>query len=426
MQLSINPTENYSIASVTKPDSEIVKAIITADTHQENSLELQAVHNLYADMLLSGAGEYSREKFLHAVNMLGASIDIHVTDGKVTFILRGTAAQFNKLLKLFSTLILEPLFPADELTRVKSVTTNVLHQAKEDSKTIALNELRNSFYGKVDRKYSYSIAQTMQEVPKTTLADIQAFHSTVVDTKWCCTIAGNESTTKALESTLKKIQSKGTASISTHKPKQPKAALKLQNIPSRQNIDLSIGLPLPITRTHPDYIPLAFAIAILGKWGGFAGRLMSTVREKEGLTYGIYGQLEGFTADEKGYFRIMTFFAPEKAVQGLNSTFREIRKLYESGVSQAEVDAFRTILVTQQTLTNDSLTRILSDFHGYHCEGYSVEEMKEHKKALHNVTRADINRVIGTYLNPALVSVSGAGPTAGVQKELKKWFTDVQ
>jgi zinc protease len=426
MELSINSTENYSIASVKKPDSEIVKAIITVDTHQENSLELQAVHNLYSDMLLSGAGEYSREKFLHAVNMLGASIDIHVTDGKVTFILRGTATQFKKLLKLFSTLILEPSFPASELTRVKSVTTNVLHQAKEDSKTIAQNELRNLFYGKADRKYSYSINETMQALPKTSQADIKTFHSTVLNTKWCCTIAGNEAVIAALESCVKKIQSAGNTTQSSHKQKPAKPTLKLQNIPSRQNIDLSIGLPLPITRTHADYIPLAFAVAILGKWGGFAGRLMSTVREKEGLTYGIYGQLEGFTAQERGYFRIMTFFAPDKVVQGLNSTFREIRKLYTSGVSQAEVDAFRTILITQQTLTNDSLTRILSDFHGYHCEGYSVEEMKQHKKALHDVTKADINRVITEYLNPALISISGAGPTAGVQKELKEWFANVQ
>jgi len=150
------------------------------------------------------------------------------------------------------------------------------------------------------------------------------------------------------------------------------------------------------------------------------------VREKEGLTYGIYSQLEGFSSGEQGYFRIMTFFAPDKAIEGLGSTFREIKKLYVSGVSQAEVTAFKTILSTQQSLVKDSFGRTLADLHAYHCEGFTIAQMEEYKRALCDITRADVNRVIKTYLDPALMSVSGAGPTNSVQKDLRAWHQSVQ
>jgi zinc protease len=229
-----------------------------------------------------------------------------------------------------------------------------------------------------------------------------------------------------LEKFLKSVKKNSQLIEGVHQPKPPHPVLKLENIPSRQNIDLSIGAPLPITRSHPDFIPLSFAVAILGKAGGFAGRLMSTVREKEGLTYGIYSQLEGFSTDEQGYLRIMTFFAPDQAVTGLSSTFREIKKLFTSGVSQAEVTAFKTILGTQQSLIKDSFERTLADLHAYHCEGFSIADMKEYKEALSDVTRADVNRVIKTYLDPSLMSVSGAGPTTNVQADLRNWYQSVQ
>jgi zinc protease len=426
MTLDIKPTEYFSLATATAKQSDIVKAIISIDVHQENSLNMQVVKYLYPDMIFSGSGSYSRAEFLDAVNKLGASIDIDITNGKVSFILRSTSAHFGKLLALFKTMLQEPTLPAVELKRAKNTSLNQLHQAKEDSKNIARDELRNEFFGTADRKYTYPIAECLLEVPKITRAQLKKFHQSMLANNWCCSIGGDKKTVVILEKFLKSVKKNSQLIEGVHQPKPPHPVLKLENIPSRQNIDLSIGAPLPITRSHPDFIPLSFAVAILGKAGGFAGRLMSTVREKEGLTYGIYSQLEGFSTDEQGYLRIMTFFAPDQAVTGLSSTFREIKKLFTSGVSQAEVTAFKTILGTQQSLIKDSFERTLADLHAYHCEGFSIADMKEYKEALSDVTRADVNRVIKTYLDPSLMSVSGAGPTTNVQADLRNWYQSVQ
>ena len=425
MKLEITPNQYFSLASVTTKKIGIVKCIISVDTHSQNTLTKQVIEQLYPDALLSGSGTYSREEFLDAVNLLGASIDIDVTDARVSFILRTTSEALPKLLRLFAAMIQEPMFAHKELKRVKAVTLNQLQQAKEDSRAIAHEKLRNNFYGAADRKYSYSIDECIETVPRVTTTQLRKFHKQVVENNWFCSIGGEAAAVKIFATEMKKLKHDGNVSEGTHQPKPPKPNLSLENIPSRQNIDLSIGVPLPITRSHPDYIPLAFAIAVLGKVGGFAGRLMSTIREKEGLTYGIYSQLEGFASQEQGYFRITTFFSPVNTVQGLKSTFREIKKLHTHGVSHAEVDAFKTILTTQQSFVKDSFTRTLADLHNYHYEGFTVQEMHAYKRALCDVKKADINRVIKTYLDPVHMSVSGAGPVKDVQKDARNWFESV-
>ena len=168
-----------------------------------------------------------------------------------------------------------------------------------------------------------------------------------------------------------------------------------------------------------------FGIAVLGKWGGFTGRLMSTVREQEGLTYGIYAKTETFYNEEQGYWRIMSFFAPEKALQGLTSTFREIKKLYQHGITESELKLFKQILSTGHVLQNDSLSSQLNDLHGYHMQKFSLQEITEHKNKIHALTVEEVNTAIKHYLNPAHLTVSGAGPTAKVKKDLQAFIKSV-
>jgi zinc protease len=211
-----------------------------------------------------------------------------------------------------------------------------------------------------------------------------------------------------------------------HELKLVKNKVLLTNIPSKQNIDFSIGAPISFTLHHPDYVPLNFALAVLGKWSSFAGRLVSTVREKEGLTYGIYARSEGFAGTEQGYWRIATFFAPDKALQGLTSTFREVTKLYKHGITEAEFDKFRVVLRTSQVLLNDSIMSLMSDLHAYHVHGFTLAEMAEHKNKINLITIKEVNEVIKKYLNPNNLIVAGAGPVNVVKKEIQNFVKSVK
>lgn len=426
MSLTIERFDTYSIAHLKRP-LETVEAILTADLHRTNDPHRQAAQLMYADALLSGAGDLDREAFLDRVNGLGASIDISVRGGKVTIGLKATAQQFSKLMKLVELMLEKPAFKSAELKRIKATTTNELHDSKENSKAIALEELQNIFYGQADRRYNYEADELIKVVKVISARELKELHRTLFSRPWHVSVASADAGLKTLQQSLKRLkgQTALTPTDAIHQPLPANPALALREIPSRQNVDFSIGVPLPITFQHPDFLALHFGIAVLAKWGGFAGRLMSTVREKEGLTYSIYGRLEGFGGDEQGYLRIFTFFAPEKAVQGLDATFREVIKWYEKGVSEAEFLTFKTILSTQQTMLQDSTRRLLDDLHSYHCQGFTIPEMEAHKQRLHELTLDEVNEAIKTHMDPSYFSVSGAGPVKAIQNELRQWHRDV-
>ncbi|MEY3784640.1 MAG: hypothetical protein RLZZ230_962 [Candidatus Parcubacteria bacterium] len=427
MHYHIDRKINYSLATITEPDLAIVSAIISVDLHDSNSVTKQTMELMYPEALLSGAGTFKRAEFLDAVNTLGASIDVGIGDGMLAISVRSTAQVFNKVLRLVEILLLEPMFPKSELKRIRDTVVNELHEHKENSKALALEALRNEFYGAADRKYSYDIASSTKAVDGVTMSALKTWHDVILNRNWTCSLAGSDDAAKAFEKMIAKCK-KGREVIvlaGAHEQKVVKKKVSLANIPSRQNIDFSIGAPIPFTLHHPDYVPLAFALTVLGKWGGFTGRLMSTVREKEGLTYGIYAGLEGFTGSEQGYWRIMTFFAPDKTMQGLTSTFREVSNIYKHGITEEEFDKFKNILSTGQTLLQDSIMSLLRDLHSYHVHGFTLEEMAEHKNKINTVTLREVNAAAKTYLNPANLVVSGAGPINAVKKDIEKFVKGV-
>ncbi|MBP6924529.1 MAG: insulinase family protein [Candidatus Pacebacteria bacterium] len=428
MKYNITESEGFSLATITAPSTKTVVAYLSVDIHTEQSALLRATELLYTDALISGAGKYNRETFLDAINSLGATISAGISDGVLTIFIRCDGTVFKKVLALVEIMLEAPHFNKEELKRIKQTVTNALKESKEDTRAIAHEQLRNAFYGPQDRRYTYDEDTLISAITRVTAKDLQSLHKKVRSLGWTCSVSGNPINAEMLKKGVAKLRKgshKTVATFGIHQQKPPYPSLTLKDIPSKQNIDFSIGAPVPITLHHPDFIPLMFGIAVLGKWGGFTGRLMSTVREQEGLTYGIYAKTETFFNEEQGYWRIMSFFAPEKALQGLTSTFREIKKLYQHGITESELKLFKQILSTAHVLQNDSLSSQLNDLHGYHMQKFSLQEIAEHKSKIHSLTRDEVNSAIKHYLNPAYLTVSGAGPTAKVRGELQTFMKNV-
>lgn len=428
MKYLITKNKGYSLATIEEPKSKTIFAILSADIHKEKSTKSHSVGLLYADALLSGAGKYTRAQFLDALNILGASVSTSISNSVFALTIRSKADVFSKVLTLVEAMLTAPHFETKEIKRIKQIVTNEIKESKENSKVIAHEELRNTLYGAHDRRYTPSDEALIKAIATVTANDLKKLHTQISDCIWSCSVAGSKEHSALFDASIRKIH-KGsvtnTDAFSVHQQKPPQPGVYLKNIPSRQNIDFSIGAPIPITLHHPDYLPLMFGITVLGKWGGFTGRLMSTVRDKEGLTYGIYAGTESFYSEEQGYWRIMTFFSPEKSIQGLTSTFREVKKMFTKGITQEELERFTKILHTNQVLKNDSTTSLLSELHAYHMQGFSLEEIAEHKKRILELTLEEVNTAIKTYLDPQTLTISGAGPISTVKKELQTFLKTV-
>ena len=386
-------------------------AKISLDTHSSNSTTTQALYELYPD--------------LDERNLIGASLYINVQDGYVNITLVSLDKYSDKALALLYTMLSKPKFSKSELQRAKDSSIADIKTYKEEARELARDQFRNALFSHKDRRHSADPDELIKTVRDVTQAEVRAFHKLVLNSFWNVTVAGTSKINSNLQTTIERLKktSKTVTGKKIHSLSSDHPGILLKSVPSKTNIEFSIAQTLPITLHHPDYHAFIFGLAVLGKWGGFTGRLMSTVREKEGLTYSIYARPETMTGTEAGYWRIMTFFSPLQAKQGLNSTLREIKKIKKEGITKKEYEMFKVILNTQETLKNDSVRRQLDDLHLFHTLGFSLEEMTLFKSKLLSVTKKDVDKALNKYIDLKQVIISGVGPVDKVTKELKTVIT---
>jgi len=426
MNTTITPHKNYSVASLTIDNCPVVKAYLCVDLHHHNSAADQAAFAMYGDLLLSGTDKLSREAFLSALSNIGAEIATSVQDGVLTIALTSPVPVWKKVLALTSDLLIKPAFAPTERERVARLIKNAIHDEQENTKRIASEALHNSFYKPNDRHARCTLTQLGTALSQITAADITRLHTRLHANPWTITVVGDKDACDLTTKTFAKLAPKSiTPQTRTVATKTTTDRLQLTHIPSKDNIEFSIGCPIALTITDPELPALLFGVAVLAKYGGFAGRLMSIVREKEGLTYSIYGRVTGTDVAETGVFQIGTFFNPPQALQGVTSTFREITNLYKHGITDAEFKSFKTILETQTILRADSPLRQLDTLHLYHKLRFTTDQIIAFEASLLDVTKPGVNHAIKTYLDPQTMIVCGAGPVSTVQKDLEAFIKTV-
>jgi zinc protease len=416
--------QNIRGISISRAGERAFHCVISIDTHttQTNSQQ-EAIGLVYIKALLAGCEGYTREEFLNAVNLLGATLHASIDNGIITITLTSIDTNRDKLITLAALMVTKPTFSPKEITRIVELTQNELHEEKEDAKTQAIYGLVNALYGEKDRRHVTKTDTVISLLPNVTKKDLQSFHTHAMKGRWIFTLISDSAQEEKVVSKILKLRTSfgdtkeaigGQQILSLSKPK-----VELLSIPSKQNIELNIGGSLPLHLTEKDYYAFLFGLNVLGKWGGFAGRLMSIVREKEGLTYGIYARTETVTQSEYGYWKIMTFFAPDKVVQGIQSTLREIKKIKEKGITQNEYDRFKMILATGQALLHDSILSTASITHAYQLKGLSSAEIAAHQKNMFEVSITEVNAALKKYIDLSRLVISAAGPVQAKSKELK-------
>jgi zinc protease len=180
----------------------------------------------------------------------------------------------------------------------------------------------------------------------------------------------------------------------------------------KPSVNVLFGQASGVRYSDPDGLALHVGTAILGR--GFTGRLMSTVRDKEGLTYNI-GASMGDDSVVDGVWEVSASFAPALLSKGVESTRREVSKWWKDGVTeqelaarkQGEIGAYFVSLSTTLGLAETILVNTQ--------RGYDPAWLDAYPKALKALTRDQVNAAIKAHINPTTMVLVEAGsvPPAG-------------
>jgi zinc protease len=151
-----------------------------------------------------------------------------------------------------------------------------------------------------------------------------------------------------------------------------------------------------IKRDDPDFIPAYVMNFILGE-GGFGSRLMEEVREKRGLTYGIYTSL--VPLDHAGAFKGSVSTMNERAKETIDITRAEIARMAKDGPSQKELDEAKTYITGSYPLRFDSNRKIAGQLNGIQRQNLGIDYVNRRNGLIDAVTVDDVKRVARRILD---------------------------
>jgi zinc protease len=180
---------------------------------------------------------------------------------------------------------------------------------------------------------------------------------------------------------------------------------------------ISFGLPIEVTRSHPDFAALSVARTWLGEHRSTQSHLFQRIREVRGMNYGDYAYIEAFPRGMFQFFpdpnivrRAQLFevwirpVAPENAHMALRIALTELEKLVRDGLSAEDFESTRNYLMKNvylQTATQNQQLGCALDSKWYGT-GEFTSFMRER---LAKLTREDVGRALQKHLSARDLSV---------------------
>jgi zinc protease len=162
-----------------------------------------------------------------------------------------------------------------------------------------------------------------------------------------------------------------------------------------------------IGRTDPRFYSASLMNQVLGG-DTLSSRLGGEVRDRQGLTYGIYSLFQA--GNRPGPFLVSMQTAPEDADKAIASALKLLEQMKTQGLSTTE------LLTAQRSLTSnypvdlanpDSLASTILMNEVY---GLNPAELRQYPQQLEAVSQAQVNQVAKELINPTQAVVVTAGP----------------
>ncbi len=369
--------------------------------------------NLTTAMLNEGTAQLDAGAIAAGFERLGAEFGNGAYRDMAVASLRSLSAADKRepALQLFAEVVGRPSFPADALARIKNQLLAGFEYRKQNPGKLASLELFERLYG--EHPYAHPSDGNAATLPAIDRAQLQAFHARAY-------AAGN--TVIALVGDLSREEAVAlTAQISAALPAGPALpgiAAPAVPAPGAHHIDFPsqqthlLLAQLGIDRRDPDYAALYLGNQIFGG-GGFGTRLMEELREKRGLTYGVYS---GFSAMQaRGPFMINLQTRAELSQGTLQLVQALLRQYLAEGPSQAELDKAKRELAGSFPLSTASNADIVGQLGSMGFYDLPLDYLETFMEQIQALSAEQVREAMARHLDPAALVIVTAGPAVEQQ-----------
>jgi zinc protease len=371
-----------------------------------------------ADNLLNGTKSKDVLTIAKILAERGASLNFEVHREGVHIEGDSLAGDLPVILEILADVVKNSTFPAQELELHRQQTLTELQLELDEPSEVARRIFVQSIYPKKHPLHTFPTEESLQQIQRQDVIDFKAKHYRPDTT--VLALVGDFDLDKVrslIQNDFGNWEVSGQAPTLKYPPvSMPEKIVSVNPVlPGKAQAVTYMGYT-GINRYDPRFHAALVLNQILGG-DTLSSRLGAEVRDRQGLSYGIYSYFQA--GKNAGTFLIEMQTSPEDASQAIASTRQILQQIHQQGVTALEVETAKRTLISNYnvSLANpEELTdRILMN------EVYGLNKLELHTftDKIQKVTFEQVNQAARELLHPDKIVVVTAGPSVLEKKNIR-------
>ena len=372
--------------------------------------EWNGISHFIEHMVFKGTKHRSAEDIARQVDSIGGNMDAFTAKECICFNVKVLDEHLPIAMDVLSDLVLNPVFDVKDIGRERGV---ILEEIKmdEDNPDYLVHEIFTQNFWK-DHPLGKPILGTKETV--------RTFEQQVVFDSYqrrfnpgnlIIAAAGNINHQRFVDLVTKHFQhmQAGTNGFHSHPPKVVPRII-MRNKKSLEQVQICIGVPC-----HPIAHEKRYASYILNTvlGGGMSSRLFQNIRERQGLVYAIYSDLNPYR--DTGCLGVYAGTSRTSASRVVESIIAEFRNLKAGPVPEEELRRCKDQLKGSLMLSLESSTARMSNLarqEMYFERFYDLDELIER---IESVTADDLQNLANDFFRTENIAVTVLGNLNGLK-----------
>jgi zinc protease len=370
----------------------------------------QVLAEFAAGMLERGTLRHDAASFAALLDEVGATIEFRVSEDSLEFTARCLKKDLSLVVGLLADALRSPAFSDVEIEKLRLKLTAAAMQERVDTDAQAVVAFSRAAFpvGHPNRKPSAEEVLTrLKAISRDQLLEFQR--------QWlgpeAATLVAVGDVDPALltaevESSFGGWTGGRRRAVTAVAPELTGPVELRMPIAGKESVTVMLGQASGLSFRDPDTLPLALATSELGQ--GFTSRLLSTVRDSEGLTYGVNAALMGNTQAD-GAWGIFATFAPQLLDRGIASIQRELDSWHRDGLTAAQLAYRQSALIGHHRVSLATTEGLAAALLSTVRRGLPVTWLDEYPAQISALSLTQVNEVIRRRLDPTKMIVVKSG-----------------
>jgi zinc protease len=374
--------------------------------------------SLVAENLMNGTKNKDMRTIAQELDAKGANLEFEASREGVRIKGSSLAVDLPVLLGTLTDVIRNSTFPEKEFTLSRQQALTSLDSDLDDPQKIANRIFVQSIYPKKHPLHTFPTVESIEQIQRQDVIAFKGQHYRPDTT--VLAIVGDFD--------VNKVRSLIQAQLGDWRVKGQPPTVKYPNVGMPKNvINVNPVIPgKPQAITYMGYTGINrqdkrfYAAMILNQiLGGdtLSSRLGAEVRDRQGLTYGIYSNF--ITGKNVGTFLIEMQTSPEDAPKAISSTRNLLKQVHQEGVTLQEIETAKRNLISNYNISLANPEQLSQRMVMNEVYGLNQEELRSFISKIEQVNLNQVNQAARELLHPDKIVVVTAGPQILAHKKIK-------